>query len=287
MTDCNPKDQKQQPAVSSDPRFRAGRKLIQRGQVHLGAVNIFSLLLGRAKEEFGESSLETSAAGYEYGYALFLDATRDAGDGNCSGLNHTDDVIDERKPSANATYEETINREMSEIERKVEEALEEMVNACTILYEYVNKVKCNTKDANIVTVASGATVTTDESYFLWALEQLSRVLVGIGYVLSHQGNYPDALNSYLNAIPYRAEGLEQSTQKHDRSVNLLEESLDQLKAHRLLVEVYILVVEEILKCPDGKDITTSETNEVLIKDEERIKMAKIYYEKAREELQEV
>ena len=211
-----------------------------------------------------------------------------------------DQYTDDRKPSANdidvaesdgGGSSSISSSGMSEKkESDIEIALEHMVNACSILYEYLDTKRCGDEECS--TSLSPSSTDNNGSYFLWASEQLSRVLVGIGYVLSYQKKYADALNSYFNAIPYREQLLESvtSSQKNDndRTKKTSEESaLEQLKAHRLLVEVYILIVEEILKCPTGKDITIAETDDVLIKDGERIKMANVYYERAREELQEV
>lgn len=261
----------QQPLVCTDPRFRAGRKLIQRGLVHLGALKIFSVLLNRAEEEFGPSSLEFAAVDYEYGYALFLDNTREeieSGKGSFAQEGSSDKAANLK--STNLDSQET---ELSENELNVEIALEHMVKSCNILYEYV---EATNKQTNSLSESENGA--SDRLYMSWASEQLSRALIGIGYVLSYQGKYPDALNSYFNALPIRTELLDRS-KSHSQEVN------DRFKAHRLLVEVYILIVEEILKCPNNEDIKT-ESNDVLIKKEEKIEMAKIYYEKAREELQE-
>ena len=40
--------------------------MMERGQAQLGAVKIFSLLMDRAEEEFGDLSLDFAAVGYEY-----------------------------------------------------------------------------------------------------------------------------------------------------------------------------------------------------------------------------
>ena len=151
-----------------------------------------------------------------------------------------------------------------------------MVKACTTLYEYLNEDGKNINSSNAVA--------SDRSYFSWASEQIPRYLIGIGYVLSHQEKHPDALDSYLNALPYREEILEKN-QKDDKQLD--RPSLGQVKAHRLVVEVYVLMVEEILKCSSEEDIVTSESNILLIKKGERKQMAQGYYEKARGELQEV
>ncbi len=259
------------PLVCNDARYRAGRKLMERGQVQLGAVNIFSLLLDRVNEEFGESSIETAAVGYEYGYALFLDSTRQSSSMETGVM--VDGVDHHRK------------KEDVDEEAKVEIALEHMVIACEILYKYTNGENETTQTTQHNHQVQHKDGDGNQSYIPWALEQLPRVLIGIGYVLSYQGKHPDALNSYLNSLPYRTNQLESKSSKSSKSKDKI--SIDQLTAHRLLVEVYVLIVEEILKCPADKDILIPDTNEVIVKKEERIAIAKDHYEKAREELQEV
>jgi len=323
-----------QPIICNDPRFRAGRKLVQRNNFHT-ATNFFSLLLSRAEEEFGNSSLEAAAAGYEFGYALFLDESqlnlRDGGgrDDNDNddgiGIDGIDDIGDSNGNESSR---------LSKRDVQVENALEYMVKACTILYEFINRLKCNDNDngngngnvngndnygdekimSSLSTSASGEKVRSasySNSYYPWALEQLARALVGIGYVLSYQKKYPDALSSYLNAIPYREEMLKTAVEQLQKSTSQ-SLSLEIIKARRLLVEAYILIVEEILKCTPGKDIVTNtmessspSSNEdgdededgdeqeqessqlLLIPSQQRVEMAKTYYERAREELQEV
>mmetsp|Transcript_449 Transcript_449/g.633 ORF Transcript_449/g.633 Transcript_449/m.633 type:complete len:304 (+) Transcript_449:200-1111(+) len=262
------------PLVTKDPRFRAAQKLIRTGRVHLGAVNIFSVLLERAKEEFGEQSLETAAVSYEYGHSLFLNATR--------------------SKAVNSDYHRGDQNDVATLKTDydvIETGLEHMVIGCTIFYEHLNDDESN-DNINTSKTSSTTSVSTEKKkdpYLEWSLEQLPRALVGIGDIQSFQQKHGDAIQSYLNALPYREAALEKLANiKPDEESEIdLRTTLEVMKSRRLLVEVYTLIVEEILQCLPGHDIKTSESNEVLIKDTDRIKMAKIYYEKAREELQEV
>lgn len=224
----------------------------------------------RAEEEFGESSLNFAATQYEYGYALFLDKTRDE-------INNDNEGSGRTSVTKKSATEDSPDDIMNEDDQQ-DIALEHMVKACTLLYEYVNKTK-DTSNTPRDSLNSDNTSPSEEnaihcSYLSWASEQLSRYLVGIGYVLSYQGKHADALSSYFNALPFRLE-----MQEHAK------DSAEKFKAHRVLVEAYVLIVEEILKCPRDKNIET-ESNELLMKKEERIEIAKIHYEKARDELQE-
>lgn len=260
-----------EPKVCKDPRFRAGRKLVQRGLVHQGALKIFALMMDRAEEEFSAQSLDYAAARYEYGYALFLEKTGDVD-------------VRENGEGQIGSNESQVSNFLSEGEDYIESALEHMVMACGILYEYADTDR--KQPAGDTTVSSSIDSSENLSsmqYLAWVSEQLSRYLIGIGYVLSYQGKHPDALSSYFNALPFRTQMLEKHQGKTKNESG--EIVLDLFKAHRLLVEVYVLIVEEIIKCPSDSDIKT-ESNELLIKKGERVQTAKIYYENAREELQE-
>ena len=264
-----------QPLVCNDARFRAGRKLMEQGQVHLGAIKIFSLLLDRSMEEFGESSMETATVRYEYGYSLYLNVTREkANENNLDTKQHSSEKVGKEEND-----DEQI---MSEEDTTIEIALEHMVLACQILYKYVDEYENTAKTTKKSPQEDNLETMKNQSYITWAMEQLPRMIIGIGYILSYQGKHPDALNSYLNALPYRTKFLEDKTSKDETTI-----TLDQLRAHRLLVDLYVLIVEEILKCPADVDITVPESNEILVKKEDRIKIAKDHYEKGREELQEV
>ena len=58
------------PIVTRDPRFAAGRNLVKKGLATEGAIDVFATLVEEATAKYGESSIETSPAYYEYGNAL-------------------------------------------------------------------------------------------------------------------------------------------------------------------------------------------------------------------------
>jgi hypothetical protein len=62
------------PKITKDPRFRGGCKLIQSGRD--GAIDMFALLLEEARTTYGEASIETAPAYFEYGRALFRESQR-------------------------------------------------------------------------------------------------------------------------------------------------------------------------------------------------------------------
>ncbi|KAL3912269.1 MAG: hypothetical protein SGILL_006950, partial [Bacillariaceae sp.] len=65
------------PIVTRDPRFLAGRKLIERGMATEGAVDIFATLLEEATQKYGEASVESAPAYYEYGNVLLRAAMKE------------------------------------------------------------------------------------------------------------------------------------------------------------------------------------------------------------------
>jgi len=141
-------------------------------------------------------------------------------------------------------------------------ALEMMENSWAILYEAVKKSKENE--------------TKEKDFISWAEDQLPRILIGIGDVHSFRKNHADATDAYIRAIPFR----ETAAEKYKSN----EPNLEDLRRKRLLVEVYVLIAEELLKCPVGDVVTTE--GEYLAKGEEKEDFARGYYDKARDQLQE-
>jgi len=60
-----------EPEIINDPRFRAGRVIVQEGKEIEGAISIFASLLEATRTKYGETSLDAAIAYYEYGNALF------------------------------------------------------------------------------------------------------------------------------------------------------------------------------------------------------------------------
>merc|ERR1712194_8666 len=58
-----------EPAVTSDPRFRAGRKLVTSSNPN-AAIAMFATLVEEAEAKYGESSVEAAACYYEYGNSI-------------------------------------------------------------------------------------------------------------------------------------------------------------------------------------------------------------------------
>ncbi|CAB9530951.1 expressed unknown protein [Seminavis robusta] len=91
------------PKITQDPRFRAGCKMIESGRD--GAIDVFGLLLEEARTKYGEVSIETAPAYFEYGKALFREASRQQPEENeeeeGEGEEEEDDEEDhDKKPAA-------------------------------------------------------------------------------------------------------------------------------------------------------------------------------------------
>eukprot|EP00977_Amphora_coffeiformis_P004213 scaffold877_cov154-Amphora_coffeaeformis.AAC.5 len=279
------------PKVVQDPRFRAGRSLVQKGKA-APAVEIFASLLEEARTTFGEDSIESAPAYYEYGNALLRHASSEEGkttEAEQQALDPREAAAkaaeqrlqgraskseEDHKPSAKEDEECNSKEENEEEEQKegeeeeaaddssdVELALEMMETAWSILDEYVEGDS------------------PDKKYLEWATEQSPRYLTGIGDALSVAGRHPDAADAYSRALEHRLELLK-------AFVDTKEPSPAYLKCRRLIVEANILIAEEFLACPEGEDVVTTETKDVLVKAAERVDYAKGYYDKARDELQE-
>jgi hypothetical protein len=236
------------PNVTKDARYRASRKMKQTGQ-HLGAANMLKNLLGRALEEFGDSSIETAAVYYELGHSLFLDSS-------------------------------TINGSIVDADA-VEEALEYMAKSCAILYAHADDGMDNKSkhSDNNTTRRTGSA-----NYSQWAKDHIPRVLIGIGDLHSYQQKHAEAIEVLLNAIPYREEAAKEYNMNKDAGVDV---DVSSLRIHRLLAEVYVLAAEELLLCPRGEDQIHGETQNVVVKGEEVGRLAQSFYEQAKEQLQEI
>ena len=288
-----------EPKISSDPRFVAARKLVSCGKVCDGpAIDMFASLLEEARRVFGDSHIETAVCYYEYGNALFRAAQRKNDDNekkdttdittttNNSATNQSSSKIAKQTNQNNnnttdtsKTDEKVVTEQKSDNEidstDDVQLALEMMETTYAILEEYTT-----TKNESVNNTSSGK---KDPSTFLylWAENQIPRVLIGIGDVLSHIGRHADAVDTYLRALPYREKVL--SSFNEDEKMLL---SLECLKANRLVVEINVLAAEELLACNETNDVVTTESKQVLVKRDERIDFAQGYYDKARELLQE-
>ena len=287
------------PVVTRDPRFLAGRKLVERGLAD-EAVDIYATLLEETRLQYGDASIETAPAYYEYGNTLLRAVTKQqmaeestndneeekpdqrtaAAEAAEKRLQASGDIVKEEPTEATAVKEEPT--EASAIEekpdgqlKKEEEndndddgddvglALEMMENSYSILDVYKESI------------AIGG----DSKYVEWVKEQLPRVLMGIGDTLSKLNRHADAADAYSRALELRKACLQVFADKKDLTPK-------HLKAHRTVCEANVLIAEELLACPEDQDVVTTETQSLIVKARERVEYARGYYDQARDALQE-
>ena len=262
------------PTVVADPRFRAGRRLVESGRAHFGAVEMFGTLCEEARAKYGDSSVGTGACYYEYGNALFRAALRaQAEEGEIMGAEDGGG----NKPAAAgqsvsvlaAVTSGPLSAASSAAVDDTELALEQMENAWAIF------------DRCVAVSAKGGKGAEDVGGHLdWIEEQLPRILTGIGDVLAELNRSADAVDAYTRALAHREEAVEGL--KGDGG----GESLRFLVARRRLCEANVLVAESLLACPRDGDVVTSETGSVLCRAGEILEYAQGYYDRGRDELQE-
>ncbi|CAJ1943076.1 unnamed protein product [Cylindrotheca closterium] len=277
------------PIVTLDPRFKAGRNMIQKGLAAHGAVEIFESLAEEVGNKFGESSIESSPAYFEYGNALLRAMNRrkmEAEESNDAGptddpkeaiakaaekrllgqKQESEDKVSKpparkagetdaasKEPSNTAVIDETENENDENL------ALEMMENAYSIMDEYSSSEKGG-------------------KYQDWVKEALPRALLGIGDTLSMLDRHADAADAYSRALEWY-QGKLDSFAKDTMSI-------EYLTAHRRVCEATVLVAEELLFCPSGEDIVTSETQSLIVKADEQIDYITGYYDRARDSLQD-
>ena len=72
MSTASPTSQIQPaPSITSDPRYRAARRLIASGRSADGAIEMLATLVEEARSKYGEDSVDAAAVYYEYGNSLF------------------------------------------------------------------------------------------------------------------------------------------------------------------------------------------------------------------------
>ncbi|KAL3909053.1 MAG: hypothetical protein SGILL_008242 [Bacillariaceae sp.] len=286
------------PIVTRDPRFAAGRKLVERGMADEGAVDIFATLLEEATQKYGEGSVESAPAYYEYGNVLLRAAMKQqqqrgdeaaendedaklsarevaaqAAEQRNQALSATTNEDDDKKPAAVPDKADNTTSEANEADEEGEEenedpqdgsaedlALEMMETAYSILDVY----KESSSD--------------DKQYTEWVKDQIPRVLLGIGDTLSTMQRHGDAADAYSRALELRQALLKEFSAETF--------TIQHLMAHRKVVEATVLIAEELLACPPEEDVVTTETQSLVVKKEERIEYARGYYDKARDALQE-
>lgn len=294
------------PTVAQDPRFRAGRALVQKGQA-AAAVTIFASLLETARTTFGEAHVETAPAYYEYGNALLRGAPppEEEDDSSVEG-GETAPMDGKRQAAAQAAEQRLVapadpDKEDQKAAAQEEDAspkkedpssehddnnddgsdddgsdddelsdvalaLEMMETAWSILDDYVS--------------TSEGGDTAPQGYLAWARDQLPRYLTGIGDALSSLTRHADAADAYARALTHRLARVQQHVAAQTT------ETVEHLTCRRLVVEATILLAEEFLAGPPDQDVVTTETQLVLVQAAGKVDYARGYYDKARDELQE-
>ena len=274
--------------ITRDPRFIAACSMIKSGQPET-AITPLANLLKEARQSWGETSIETAPAYYEYGKALATthyrsnsqqmqsqdareaytakqqDARRelaaDAADQRAAQANEEEE---DKKPAAKpengdedqTQEEEEPHNDDDEEEDDLHLALDMMEMACSLVDEYLESQ-------------------SDGDYREWAQTQSPRMLIGIGDVLSNLDRPADAVQVFCRALAQR-----------EATVENLTDDKRLLTARRLLCETYVLLAETLLTAPADQDLVTSHAQEVLVPAAERIDYVRGYYDKARDELQE-
>eukprot|EP00804_Cyclotella_cryptica_P031245 CCRYP_011066-RA/>CCRYP_011066-RA protein AED:0.02 eAED:0.02 QI:141/1/1/1/1/1/2/1040/369 len=315
-------------AIATDPRFILARKLITSGSP-ASAIDIFAALHENCCHTLGDDSLGAALCQYEYGNALFRSALRDAEngeDGVEGGDEHDGD--EDKKPAAKLSDAERQREVMAaaaekrarghdDVEKKstdfsnkrikienvsentdrkendavkqdnvedangddVSLALEMMESSFNILYSRVEAAK------TLTTNSEGSIAITNEQNE-WALDQIPRILICIGDVHSFRKQHGNAVDAYCRALPYREERWKNMKNLEE---NVSSFSIEQLQCHRRLLEVYTLVAEALLACPDGHDAVCENDGKpmILVKAAERMDFIHSYYELARKELEDL
>lgn len=281
------------PIVTLDPRFKAGRNLIEKGLAAHGAVEIFESLAEEVGTKFGESSIEAAPAYFEYGNALLramnrrkMEAEQEENDAkaaedpkeaaakaaekrmelklvaneeNEAASNKEDDENEVAKGTSVVDNEtENGDNDDNDDQDELKLALEMMENAYSIMDEHSSEKK--------------------GKYQEWVKEGIPRALLGIGDTLSTLDRHADAADAYSRALERYQEQLD--------SFGKGTMSMDHLKAHRRVCEATILVAEELLFCSAGEDIVTTETKSLIVTAPERLDYITGYYDRARDSLQD-
>jgi len=292
------------PVVAKDPRFLAGRKLVERGLAN-EAVDVYATLLEETRLQYGNVSIETAPAYYEYGNTLLRAVTKvqmDAAAAEEAAEEEESKVeqraaaaaaAERRQVSADTTQDSAAGKSTEEDDRKPsagdvkddqneEEgnndddgddlglALEMMENSFSILDAYKDGVG---KEG------------FDTKYAEWVKGQLPRVLMGIGDTLSKLNRHADAADAYSRALELRQSCLQELADK-DNGSDTKPPTIEHIKAQRMVCEANVLIAEELLMCPPGEDVLTTETQSLIVKADERISYARGYYDQARDALQE-
>jgi tetratricopeptide (TPR) repeat protein len=163
-------------------------------------------------------------------------------------------------------------------EDDIQLALEMMETAWSIL-DYESGLATHLDGNDSSNASDAGHQSSPPKYAQWIDEQLPRVLIGIGDVLSALGRHADSADAYLRALEHRQREL-------DAALSIALTSLGLLQCRRKVVEINILIAEELLACDHDHSVVTSESSVVLVPAGQAIEYARGYYNKARDELQE-
>lgn len=295
------------PVVTRDPRFLAGRKLVERGLAD-EAVDVYATLLEETRLQYGDASIETAPAYYEYGNTLLRAVTKQQMADET--INDVEKAADQRTAAAAAAEkrlqgsgdivkEEPIKEEPVEATAVKEEPTEAAATAIegkpgTDGQFKKEEENDNDDDGDDVGLAlemmensysifdvykESIAIGGDSKYVEWVKEQTPRVLMGIGDTLSKLIRHADAADAYSRALELRKACLQEFVDKKDLTTQ-------HLKAHRTVCEANVLIAEELLACPEDQDVVTTETQSLIVKAGERVEYARGYYDQARDALQE-
>ena len=271
----------QPPIITKDPRFLAGRTLVQTGRSAEGAIDIFATLLEESINKYGPESLEAASCYYEYGNALFraINTTQEEQDPKLAAANAAEERANNgmeknndnnKKPATKNDDEYIVDQGINdETDQQQQEqlSLDDEDDDLHLAYEMMENA-WSTMDQYIEANATNP----------WISEQQPRILIGIADVLLALQRHGDAVDAYTRALPYREADL--------KAFDTNDLSLAHLKASRQVVEANVLIADSLLCCVEDQDVVTTETKTVLVKAIEREFYAQGYYDKARDCLQE-
>ena len=200
------------------------------------------------------------------------------------------DPVEEEMEVAEEEEEEGAEEEEEAVEEEEEQEVEEeqqeeeeddvhlalsMMETAFAIYDNYIQSAAQVSDASAV-------------YLTWVKsEQIARVLQFIGDMLSSLDRHADAADAYTRELAYRDAVVgEYDAAKTKEGDNDDTASMRELVARRKAVEANVLIAQELLLCPDGEDVVTTEDTALLVTASERLEFATGYYQTAREQLQE-
>lgn len=305
------------PVVTRDPRFLAGRKLVERGLAD-EAVDVYATLLEETRLKYGDISIETAPAYYEYGNALLRAVSKRQIAVTARDRDNAEIKAEQRATAATAA--EKRHQYSTEPINPLNTGKDEAPAVTTMENPKKNgdqdkpgkSVESSLKDSNqdegninyddgedlvlaLEMIENSFSILeeyqerigkegVDKKISEWAIGQLPRVLMGIGDNLSKLNRHADAADAYSRALKLRKDCLQKIADRVQSDQNQF--TTEHLKAHRMVCEANILIAEELLSCPHDEDVLTTETQSLIVRADERVSYARGYYDQARDALQE-